>query len=336
MSKRSPAQQLDSVIETMLMALPSQSEPALSPSVAQLMPIARALRDLPRPDFKTALKSKLQWRSSMNEAAASSAESSKTAHFRRPGFPNIAPYILVNGAAKFMEFLVSAFQGTERICVPKPDGSIMHAEVGIGDSIIELGDANEQYPPRPTTTHLYVPDSDLTYASAIQAGATSVYPVADQHWGDRQGCVRDPFGNIWSIATPKDWIPSAEGIRAVQPFLHLHDAHNVIPFLEAAFGAEALGVAKSPEGLILHATIKIADATLELNEAHGEFQPMPAYLHVYVPDTDAIYAQAVRAGATGVTPPANAPYGDRAATVKDPFGNTWFLATYLGPSRPRP
>jgi uncharacterized glyoxalase superfamily protein PhnB len=49
-----------------------------------------------------------------------------------------------------------------------------------------------------------------------------------------------------------------------------------------------------------------------------------------VPDTDATYAQALAAGATGVTPPADAPYGDRAATVKDPFGNTWFLATYLG------
>lgn len=272
----------------------------------------------------------------MNEAATPAPEPSKTPSFRRPGFPNIAPYILVHGAAKFLDFLVSAFQGTERIRVPKPDGSIMHAEVAIGDSIIELSDANEQYPPRPATTHLYVPDPDVTYASAIQAGATPVYPVADQPWGDRQGCVKDPFGNVWYIAAPKDWVPSAEGIRAVQPFLHLRDAHTVIPFLEAAFGAEALGVAKSPEGLVLHATIMIAGATLEIDEAHGEFQPMPAYLHVYVPDTDAIYAQALRAGAAGVTPPANAPYGDRAATVKDPFGNTWFFATFLGPSAAKP
>jgi PhnB protein len=336
MPKRSPAQQLDRAIEAILIALPPQPEPALDTAVAQLMPIARALRSLPRPDFKSALKSKLQWRSSMNEAAAPAPQPSGAASFRRPGFPNIAPYILVHGAAKFLDFLVSAFQATERIRVPKPDGSIMHAEVAIGDSIIELSDANEQYPPRPTTTHLYVPDPDVAFENAIQAGATSVYSVADQHWGDRQGCVKDPFGNIWYIATPKDWVPSIEGIRAVQPFLHLRDAHNVIPFLETAFGAEALGVANSPEGLVLHATIMIAGATFEIDEAHGEFQPMPAYLHVYVPDTDAIYAQALRAGATGVTPPANAPYGDRAATVKDPFGNTWFLATYLGASEPKP
>lgn len=330
MPKRSPAQELDRAIDAMLISLPPGPGQNLRSGVAQLLAIARALRDLPRPEFKSVLKSKLQWRTSMNEATVPTPESPKTANFRRPGFPNIAPYILVNGAAKFMEFLLAAFEGTERMRVPKPDGSIMHAEVGIGGSIIELSDATEQNPPRPATTHLYVPDADAAYANAIQAGATSVYPVADQHWGDRQGCVKDPFGNVWYIATPRDWVPSAEGIRAVQPFLHLRDAHNVIPFLETAFGAEALGVAKSPEGLILHATIKIANATLELNEAYGEFQPMPAYLHVYVPDTDAIYAQAVRAGATGVTPPANAPYGDRAATVKDPFGNTWFLATYLG------
>lgn len=266
----------------------------------------------------------------MSEASAPAPESPRSVHFRRPGVNNIVPYILVNGAAKFVDFLISAFEGTERIRVPRADGSIMHAEVGIGDSVIELADANEQYPSRPTTTHLYVVDSDATYARAMAAGATSVYAVADQHWGDRQGCVMDPFGNRWYIATPKGWTPGPEGICAIQPFLHLRNAHEIIPFVETAFGAEALGVAKSPQGHILHATILIAGATFEIDEAHGEFQPTPAYLHVYVPDTDAVYAQAVRAGATSVTPPQNAPYGDRTATVKDPFGNTWFLATCLG------
>jgi len=336
MPKRSPAVQLDRAIDAMLIALQPEPEPNPSPAVAHLMPIARALRDLPRPAFKAALKSNLQRRTSMKEAIAPSQDSSQTAHFRRPGFNNVAPYFLVNGAPKFMDFLVSAFEATERIRVPRPDGSIMHAEVRIGDSVIEFAEANEQYPPRPMTTHLYVPDSDTTYARALKAGATSVYSVADQHWGDRQGCVKDEFGNIWYIATPKGWIPSVEGIRAVQPFLHLRDAHNIIPFVEAAFGAEALGVAKSPEGHILHAPIQIANATFEIDEARGEFQPTPAYLHVYVPDADALYAQAVRAGATGVTPPQNTTYGDRAATVKDPFGNTWFLATHLGTGQPQP
>lgn len=267
----------------------------------------------------------------MSEATAPAPhESTKKQDFRRPGFKNIAPYILVRGAAKFSEFLVSGLDGAEALRVPKPDGSIMHAEMRIGDSIIEFADENEQHPARPMTTHLYVPDSDATYARAIKAGATTVYEVADQPWGDRQGCVMDPFGNRWYIATPKGWDPGPAGVCSVQPFLHLYDAHEMIPFAEAALGSETLGVAKSPEGKILHATIMIAGATFEIDEAHGEFLPTPAYLHVYVPDTDALYEQAIHAGAAGVTPPANAPYGDRAATVKDPFGNTWFLATYLG------
>jgi uncharacterized glyoxalase superfamily protein PhnB len=108
----------------------------------------------------------------------------------------------------------------------------------------------------------------------------------------------------------------------------------MIPFIEAALGAEATGVHKSPDGIVRHATIEIAGATFEIDEAQGESQATQSYLHVYVPDTDAVYAQALAAGATGVTPPSNAPYGDRAAAVNDPFGNTWFLATYLGSQQP--
>jgi PhnB protein len=335
MPKRSPALRLDRAIDALLIALQPEPEPNPDPALAQLMPTARALRDLPRPDFKSALKSDLQRRTTMNEASAPAPESPRTVHFRRPGFNNIAPYFLVNGAPKFMEFLVSAFEATEGIRVPRPDGSIMHAEVRIGDSIIELAEANEQYPPRPMTTHLYVPDSDATYARALQTGASSIHAPTDDHpSGDRWSAVRDQFGNVWYIATPKGWEPGPEGLRAVQPYLHLRDAHNMIPFAEAAFGAAALGVHKSPEGRVLHATLSIANATFEIDEAQSEFQPTPAYLHVYVSDTDTIYAQAVRAGATSVTPPNDAPYGDRAAAVKDPFGNTWFLATYLGTGQP--
>jgi uncharacterized glyoxalase superfamily protein PhnB len=106
----------------------------------------------------------------------------------------------------------------------------------------------------------------------------------------------------------------------------------MIPFVESAFNAEALGVALSLEGKVLHATVKLGNATFEIDEAEGETVPPPAYLHVYVPDTDACYAQAVRTGATSVDPPCVKPYGERSATIKDAFGNAWFLATYLGES----
>lgn len=267
----------------------------------------------------------------MNEGAAPSPAPAKSElHYMRPGFSSITPYIVIHGAAQFIDFLKAAFAGTERLRVPLPDGSLMHAEVAVGNGIIETADANDQFPAAPTDIHLYVHDADVTYARALQAGARPVYEVADQPWGDRQGAVQDPFGNHWYIAMVKGWTPGPEGIRTVQPYLHLHGSQEMIPFVEAAFGAEALGVATSPEGAVLHATIRIGNATLEIDEAHGEFQPKPCHLHIYVPDADAVYAQALRAGATSVETPQDKPYGDRSAGVQDPFGNSWFIATYQG------
>ena len=269
----------------------------------------------------------------MKEAAVPAP--AKPIQFRRPNFPNIAPYFLVDRAPQLIDFLVAAFEATERIRVPRPDGSIMHAELAIGNSVVELGDANEQYPQRSMTTHLYVPNADATFELALQAGATSIYAPTDDHpSGDRWGALTDPFGNTWYIATVKGWDPGPEGVLSVQPYLHLRNAHSMIPFIEAAFGAEVTGVHKSPDGLVRHATIDIAGATFEIDEASAESNPNPSYLHVYVPDTDAVYAQAIAAGAKGVNPPYTAPYGERSATISDPFGNTWFLATYLGTEQP--
>lgn len=262
--------------------------------------------------------------------AAVPTRGTKEVYYMRPGLTSITPYIIVRPAAQFMEFVKAAFGGTERMRMPAPDGSIMHADLAVGNGAIEVSDGNEQYPTAPQAIHLYVDDADATYAKALEAGATSLYAPVDQDYGDREGGVKDAFGNVWYIASPKGWTPGPEGLRSVQPFLHLREAHKMIPFLETVFGAEAMGVAKSPEGLVRHATIRIGNATLEVAEAHGEFQPMPCHLHVYVPDTDAVYAQALRARATSIEAPKDAPYGDRAAGVKDAWGNSWFIATYQG------
>jgi len=166
--------------------------------------------------------------------------------------------------------------------------------------------------------------------SAQRAGATSIYAVGNHPSGDLQGAVKDQFGNHWYIAMKKGWTPGPEGVPSVQPYLHLREAHKMIPFMESVFGAESLGVHKSPEGAVLHGTMRIGNATLEIAEAYGEFQPMPCHLHVYVPDTDAAYARALEAGATSIEAPEDKPYGDRSAGVKDAWGNSWFIATYLG------
>jgi PhnB protein len=336
-AKRSLALQLDEVVQAMMVSLRPRPEKTPDRELAPLLRVAQFLRELPRKEFRATLKSDLQRRATMSEgtAGAGAARADETqdraVHYQRPGLTAITPYIIVRPAAQFMEFLKSCFDGIERLRMPSPDGSIMHAEVAIGNGAIEVSDGNEQYPTAPAAIHLYVDDPDATYARTLQAGSTSFYAPTDDHpSGDRWGAVRDPFGNHWYIAKPRGWTPGPEGLRSVQPYLHLSEAHKMIPFMETVFGAECIGLHKSPEGIVHHATIRIGNATLEIDEAHGEFQPMPCHLHVYVPDTDAAYARALQAGATSIEAPRNAPYGDRAAGVKDAWGNSWFIATYLG------
>jgi len=335
MAKRSLAAQLDNVVDAVLVSLQPRPEEKPYRELAGLAEIARELRLLPREEFRVALKAELQRRITMSEGTATSAATgtaeAKTTYYLRPGLTSITPYVIVRRAAEFIDFLKAAFGAEERLRVPTPDGKIMHAEVSIGNGAVEVSDGSEAYPTAPTEIHLYVDNADVTFAKALEAGATSVFAPTDDHpSGDRWGTLRDQFGNTWHIATPKGWTPGPEGLRSVQPYLHLRNAHDMIPFVEAAFSGEAIGLHKSPQGIVLHATVRIGNATFEISEAHGEYQPKPCHLHVYLSDTDAAYERALQAGATSIEPPRDAPYGDRAAGVKDAFGNSWFIATYLG------
>jgi len=247
----------------------------------------------------------------------------------REGFHTLTPYILVKEAARFIEFMTKAFGAQEKGRVALPNGKIMHAEAKLGDSMIELSDGNEQYEPMPVAIHHYVDDVDAAYARALEAGAISTYAPMDQPYGDREAGVKDPFGNHWFIAKAIGWKPQAWQAHSVQPYLFLHDAQKMVFFLEQAFGATAEGVHRSPEGAVAHAAVRIGDATLEFSEAHGPWQPSRCHLHLYVPDTDAVYAQALRAGATSIETPNDKPYGDRSAGVRDAWGNSWFIATHI-------
>ena len=209
MPKRSLADQLDQALQTVVerpLAQIQASDKQLHPGLRPLLSVARNLRLLPRQDFKIRLKIDLERKISMTSSpkpATSPKEPGPTGLVAESH--TIAPYIIVPRAAQFIDFLKAAFAGTERFRVGRPDAPqlIMHAEVAIGDSIIELADANQQIPAAPQAVHLYVDDADATYELALDAGAKSIYEPVDQPWGDRWGAVRDQFGNVWFIATPK-------------------------------------------------------------------------------------------------------------------------------------
>jgi uncharacterized glyoxalase superfamily protein PhnB len=117
------------------------------------------------------------------------------------GYSTVSPYLVVDDAAGVIEFLQEAFAATPLRRYERPDGSLMHAEVRIGDTVVMLADANEQWPAAPGMLHVYVDDVDAAYRRALAAGAVSVQAPAQQA-GDpeRRGGVRDPAGNSWWMA----------------------------------------------------------------------------------------------------------------------------------------
>jgi PhnB protein len=117
------------------------------------------------------------------------------------GHPAVSPYLLVADARAMLAFLAATFGAQELYRKAREDGSIMHAEVRIDDSVVMLGERPDGRGPVHCSTHVYVPDVDACYASGLAAGASSVSPPTDQPYGDRSAGLRDPEGHLWWIGT---------------------------------------------------------------------------------------------------------------------------------------
>jgi uncharacterized glyoxalase superfamily protein PhnB len=135
------------------------------------------------------------------------------------GFHSVTPYLIVQGVPKLLDFLKQVFNAQEIMRMPQPDGTIMHAEVRIGDSPIMMGEAGAEHKPMPGSIYLYVDDTDAVYKRALQAGATSQMEPANQFWGDRIASVVDPVGNHWSLATHVEDVPPAEMAGRAEAFM---------------------------------------------------------------------------------------------------------------------
>src|SRR5256885_1230336 len=117
------------------------------------------------------------------------------------GYRTVTPYLTVKGAGKLIEFLTKAFGAKEKFRFPGPGGTVGHAEIKIGDSLVMTGDAGDASPAMPAQIYLYVDDCDRYYKQALAAGATSVREPANQFYGDRNASVKDMCGNVWYIGT---------------------------------------------------------------------------------------------------------------------------------------
>ncbi len=116
-------------------------------------------------------------------------------------FPRVIPYLIVNNVSQQLDFLTKVFNAKITELMELEDGTINHAECRIGDSVIMMGKASEDYPPMPAMIYVYMEDTDDVYNKALSHGAISLVEPADQFYGDRNAGVKDPFGNSWWIAT---------------------------------------------------------------------------------------------------------------------------------------
>ena len=117
-----------------------------------------------------------------------------------PGFGTVTPYIFADNAESLVEFLEHAFGGSQVLCSRRPDGRIANAQVRIGTSTVMVSEAAGRYSPSKAAYYLYVEDADQAMQRALAAGGTLEMEVADMPYGDRQGGVRDPHGNIWWVS----------------------------------------------------------------------------------------------------------------------------------------
>jgi PhnB protein len=133
-------------------------------------------------------------------------------------YPQLVPYLCVDGASAAIEFYGHVFGATERMRMPEPDGRLGHVELDIGTAMIMLSD---EFPDvgvlapgtiggTPVTMVMYVDDVDDVFTRAIDAGATTLRPVKDQFYGDRSGTFEDPFGHRWNVASHVEDVSAEE------------------------------------------------------------------------------------------------------------------------------
>jgi PhnB protein len=345
-------EQLNRALDALL-ARTDGKPPKVDASVEPLVRVAADLRALPREEFKVRLKSELlEGRKTMSTVAEPVAAVHTIA----------TPRLTFKDAAKAIEFYTQAFGARETMRF-EVGGSIPHAQIMIGDSAITLSEewpeggrfSAETLGASPVQLSLQVEDVDSFAARAVAAGLKTILPIKDQFYGRREGSFVDPFGYTWNISTVKEEMSVEEmhrrmaaetegprraarsvdavrkGFRTVTPYIIAPDGDAMLTFAKKAFGAEEIFRGIGGAGGI-HGETRIGDTMLMMGGGIPgkpfNAKPNTTALHIYVEDTDAAYQRALQAGATSIDQPQDHEYGERGASVKDPFGNFWYIATH--------
>jgi len=257
--------------------------------------------------------------------------------YKPEGISDLMPYLHPAGAPGMINFLKQAFGAEEVFVYQSPDGIVHHAKMGIGDSIVEMGEAHGEWQPMPMTFMLYVEDVDSWYARAMKAaGAISLAAPKDQVYGDRVGAVKDPFDNVWYIGkraeTEKSETTESGRTSMAAPTL-FRIALQVADLDQAsAFYAKLLDDQgrRIPRGSRHYFDCgPVILALVDVAAGHLEPKPIPDYVYFAVSNLDEIHERAkgmnclakddVHGADAGAI--VKRPWGERSFYAEDPWGN---------------
>jgi PhnB protein len=162
------------------------------------------------------------------------------------GYTTAAPWIVTRDTGRLLDFITTVFHGEELARVPLEDGSIGHAEIRVGDTVLLAFDQRPGWPDMPSLLRIYVPDADATMARAVDAGARVVTQPLTQAFGHRGGRVRDPLGNIWWITEVVEDVAPEEGMRRLAEPTYAQAMREAQESLDRELSGRDYGISSPP------------------------------------------------------------------------------------------
>jgi len=162
------------------------------------------------------------------------------------GYTSVAPWIVTSDTRALLDFIARVFGGVDPTLVPLEDGSIGHAEIRVGDTVLLAFDRRADWPLLPALLRVYVPDADATTEAALAAGATLVTSAATHAFGGRGSRVRDPFGNIWWISAIVEDVAPDEAFRRLSEPEYAEAMRDAQETLDRELSGRDQGVASRP------------------------------------------------------------------------------------------
>lgn len=157
------------------------------------------------------------------------------------GYTTVAPWVVTKDTGALLDFVAAAFDGVELGRVPLADGSIGHAEIRVGDTVVLAFDQREDWPDLPSLLRVFVADADATFAAALKAGAREVTALTNNAFGQRGGRLRDPFGNIWWVTAAVETVSPDEGMRRLREPEYQHQMRFAQETLDTELSGRAQG-----------------------------------------------------------------------------------------------